>query len=99
MNFYGVDKAIFATGLCVIEKYRGKGIATKILQARVPLMKNIGIEATSTIFTTIGAQKAAKAAGYDETFMISFDDLHEKFPTLNFQHAEAKFVKVMTMKV
>lgn len=99
MDYYGVHRIINATGLCVIEKYRGCGIATRILKARVPLLKCLGVKVTTTIFSTIGAQKAAKAAGYEENYSISYEDLGKKFNKMDFSHVSSKYCKVMSLKV
>lgn len=99
MEHYGVHRLISAAGLCVIEKYRSRGIATKLLKAHAPLLKCIGLKVTSTIFTTIAAQKAAKAAGYEENFSISYDELGKKFPKMDFSHVSKGCCKVMSLKV
>lgn len=98
-DHFGVDQVVTAAGLCVIEKYRGCGIATKILQARAPLLKTIGLQVTSSVFTTIGAQKAAKAAGYEEVYSISYEELNEKFPRMDFSHVAGGFCKILALKV
>ena len=90
---------MYAVGLCVDNKFRGRGIATEILKARAPLMKEIGLEVTSSIFSTVGAQKAAKAAGYEENYSVNYDDCHKKFPELNFSHVTKMSCKVLSMKV
>lgn len=41
-------------------KYRGRGIATEMLKARRPFLEALGLKVTSTAFTGIGTQKAAK---------------------------------------
>jgi len=96
---YGVDRIMFAAGLCVDKQYRGRGIATEILKARVHVLKAIGVEVTSSIFSTVGAQKAAKAAGYDENFSISYEEMDEKLPTLNFSHGYGNTCKVLSLKI
>ncbi|EDS42761.1 conserved hypothetical protein [Culex quinquefasciatus] len=45
---YGVDKYLAAFGLSVNRRYRGRGIATDILKARVQLCKAFGIKLTTT---------------------------------------------------
>lgn len=92
---------MFAAGLCVDEKFRGRGIATEILKARIPLMQAIGIEVTTSVFSTLGAQKAAKAAGYDENYKVSYEALQAKFPEMDFSHGASVhgFCKVLSRKV
>lgn len=101
LDHYKVDRALFAAGLCVDEKFRGRGVATELLKARVPLLKSIAVEVTSSKFSTIGAQKAAKAAGYDEIFSISYDRLQSKFPEMDFSYGAKShgFCKVLSLKV
>lgn len=99
MEYYKVDRVMFAAGLCVDQKFRGRGIATEILKARLPLMRVIDIEVTSSIFSTVGAQKAAKAAGYDENFSINYEDFQTKFPELDFSHAFKTSCKVLSLKI
>lgn len=99
MDYYSVHRVISAAGLCVIEKYRGRGIATKMLKARAPLLKCLGVKVTSTIFSTADAQKAAKAAGYEENYSISYEDLGKKFIKMDFSHVSNGFCKVMSLKV
>lgn len=70
---YNVEKFLVAYGLVVNRNYRGRGIATEMLKARIPLMNEIGIEVTSTCFSVIGSQKAAANAGYVEDYVISYD--------------------------
>lgn len=99
MDHYGVHRVISAAGLCVIEKYRERGIATRMLMARAPLLKCLGIKVTSTIFSTIGSQIAAQRAGYEENFSISYEELGKKFLKMDFSHVSKEVCKVMSLKV
>lgn len=99
MDYYKVDRFLTAAGLCVNPKFRGRGIATEILKARAPLMKAVGLEVTSSFFTTIGGQKSAKAAGYEENYVISFEEMQEKFPTLDFVKFFKTNCEVLSLKV
>ena len=67
---YNVNQYLIAYGLCVDTTYRGRGIATEMLKARAPLLKDLGLVVTTTAFTGIGSQKAAEKAGYEENFVI-----------------------------
>ena len=62
---YKVDKYMYAYGLSVHKNYRGRGIATKILEARINLGRAIGVEITSTLFTTIASQVPADKVGFE----------------------------------
>lgn len=68
---YKVDEYLIAYGLCVDTDFRGRGIATEMLKARVPVLKALGLKVTATAFTGIGSQKAAEKAGYEENFVIT----------------------------
>jgi predicted acetyltransferase len=66
---YNVESYLGAIGLLVNRAYRGRGIATEMLRARVPLLKALGLKITVTSFTGIGSQSAAKKAGYEEVYV------------------------------
>ncbi|KAG5679848.1 hypothetical protein PVAND_009385 [Polypedilum vanderplanki] len=99
MEHYNVDRYMFAAGLCVGPEYRGRGIATEILKARAPLMRSIGIELTTSIFSTTGAQKAALAAGYDENYSITYEEFEKVLPSMNFSRFYGSSCKVLSLKV
>ena len=63
---YDVDQYLAAYGLCVNRAYRGIGVATEMLKARVPYMKEMRLKITRTAFTAI----AAKKIGYEEYFVM-----------------------------
>lgn len=96
---YSVDKYLTAYGLCVNPEYRGRGIATEILKARVPIMKALGLQVTSTSFTGIGSQTAAKKAGYEERFVMSYADLQKIYPRFDFSRSVTKDFKTMVLKL
>lgn len=54
---------------------------------------------TSSIFSTVGAQKAAKSAGYDENWSMGYEELQEKLPQLDFSHAFKNSCKVLSLKI
>lgn len=68
---FKVDAYLTAYGLSVSRKFRGRGIATEILRARIPFCQAFGIKLTSTVFTSIFAQKSAAKVGFKEIFSIS----------------------------
>ena len=68
---FNVTDYLSAYGLCVHPEYTGRGIATELLKARIPLLKALGLKVTSTQFSSIGVQKAALKAGYQEDFIVS----------------------------
>lgn len=91
-NLYGV-------GLCVNSSYRGRGIATELLKARVNFLKALDLTVTSTLFTTIGSQKAAASAGYDLKSSTSYEEMQEKFPEMDFSHANTSHCQTLTLQV
>uniref|UniRef100_A0A182Y8Q0 N-acetyltransferase domain-containing protein n=1 Tax=Anopheles stephensi TaxID=30069 RepID=A0A182Y8Q0_ANOST len=96
---YGVDKYLGAMGLSVAPNYRGRGIATEILRARIPLCKGVGLPLTSTCFTAIGSQVAAAKAGYEETYVVSYEDMAKVDDRFVFPNITTKYVKCMSKRV
>lgn len=54
---------------------------------------------TSTIFTSVGSQKAAQKAGYEENFVISLEKIKEAFPNMNFSESDPKDCKTYSLKI
>lgn len=67
---FGVDEYLIAYGLCVDPAYRGRGIATEILRARLSLLKALELKVTASAFTGPGSQRAAFKCGYKDNFVI-----------------------------
>lgn len=99
MSHCNVENYVYGLGLVTIPEYRGKGIATEILIARIPLLKFLGLTTTSTIFTAVGSQKAAKSAGFEENVSISYADLQKMYPHLDFSHALTGYCKTLALKI
>lgn len=70
-----------------------------MLKARVPVLKALGLTVTSNAFTAIGSQIAARKAGYEEIFAISYEDLQEKIPYFDFSLSKTKLYKTLAMKI
>lgn len=98
-NHYKVDSFLSALGLCVNSDYKGRGIATELLRARVQVLKTLGLSVASSSFSSMGAQTAAKKAGYDELFAISYEDLHNLLPQFDFSLRNTEFFKVSGLKI
>lgn len=96
---YKVENILSSYALCVYPAFRGHGIATEMLKARVKMMKALNLTVTSTYFTTLGSQIAAKKANFEDSWTMSYEDLQEKFPNFNFSHANTKFYKKMSLKI
>lgn len=67
---YSVDTLMFALGLLVIPRYRQRGIGFELVKARELLGRAVGVQVTSNVFTSLGAQRAAEKANYDLNFAI-----------------------------
>lgn len=57
---YEINYYLSALGLTVDRRYRNRGIATEILQTRIPLCKALGIKITANNFTKYGGKVASK---------------------------------------
>lgn len=98
-EYYKVDHFLYGLGLGVKPSYRGRGIATELLKARAPLMSHLGLSMTSTIFTGIETQKAAQSAGYFENYTISYAELQQRFPNLDFSTANATHCRTQSLTI
>ncbi|KAG5684338.1 hypothetical protein PVAND_013573 [Polypedilum vanderplanki] len=97
---FNVDQYLTAYGLVVHPKYHGRGIATEMLKARIPILKKFGLKVTVTIFTGIGSQMAAKKANYDDFYSIKYSELKEVKPLYNFLiNAKSTYCKIMSLKI
>jgi GNAT superfamily N-acetyltransferase len=96
---FGVTQYLLGVGLMVRPEYRGQGIATETLKARFPLLKVLGLKVTSAMFTMLGSQKAAAAAGYQELSSVSFEELKEKFDDSDFSSANSSHCKVFAIMI
>ncbi|XP_052869714.1 uncharacterized protein LOC128275297 [Anopheles cruzii] len=95
---YQVSHYLGAMGLSVAPKYRGRGLATEILRARMPLCRAVGLPLTSTCFTAIASQSAAAKAGFEESYVVSYDELANVDERFVFPNLTTKYVKVMSQR-
>ncbi|XP_063709635.1 uncharacterized protein LOC134838108 [Culicoides brevitarsis] len=94
---FKVDRFLGAFGLVVSRKYRGFGIGTEILRARIPLCKALGLKVTSNNFSGEKSQRIAEKAGFKVDVSVTFDELANagyKFPNIT----EA-CIKVMSLEI
>ncbi|XP_055585458.1 uncharacterized protein LOC129738299 isoform X2 [Uranotaenia lowii] len=96
---FDVTEYLTAMGLSVSPRYRGRGIATEILRARVPLAQAVGVKLTSTVFTAIGSQIPAAKVGFVETFVMDYDKLAELDPRFTFPGIQSKSCKSMSLRI
>ncbi|XP_058456518.1 uncharacterized protein LOC131433920 [Malaya genurostris] len=96
---YGVDQYLTAYGLAINRCYRGRGIATEMLKARVPMCRTFGIKLTATNFTALGSQLAAAKAGFETNFEMSFEDFAKLGPRYSFPGIQSKSLKLMSLRI
>ena len=94
---FNVDKYLTSLGLCVNPEYRYRGIAQELLKTRPQIMKNLGLTLTVTTFSAIGSQKAAKSVGFEEIFVISYEDLKSR--GFDFVNDFSDVYKIMALKL
>ncbi|XP_055526396.1 uncharacterized protein LOC129719062 [Wyeomyia smithii] len=94
---YGVEHYLSAWGLSVAPHYRGRGIATELLRARIPLCRAMGLRLTVTLFSNPGSQIPAARVGFYDEIVVTYKQLAEQgyvFPGVNYE-----LNKLMSMKV
>lgn len=96
---FKVSSYLTSYALLVHPNYRNRGIATQILKARIPYMKQLGLNVSATFFSSIGSQIAARKAGFEDKFVISYEELQKKFPQFDFSRVKSKFYKKMSLTI
>ncbi|XP_055617781.1 uncharacterized protein LOC129763058 [Toxorhynchites rutilus septentrionalis] len=94
---YGVDHYLSAWGLSVHPNYRGRGIATELLRARIPICKAMGLTLSVTLFSNPGSQIPAAKVGFFDEIVVTYKQLEEQgyyFPGFS-----CELNKLMTLKV
>lgn len=89
---------MFAAGLYVDEKYRHRGVAVEMIKARGEVGRAVNIQVSSNVFSSLGAQKAAKKVGYDESFSIKYSDLPNLTVDGHFPNIKDEYLKIMSKK-
>lgn len=98
-NLHNVDYYLSGTGLAIDVAYCGRGIATEMLKAREFILKDIGVTVTSTGFSSVGAQIAAKKANYLVDCDVAYADLALLNPNWEFKNIKTKSYIQMSFKV
>lgn len=98
-DHYQVDHYLNGFGLSVDPAYRGRGIATALLKARISLLRCLNLKVTSTIFTSIGSQKAAASAGYEESCSVPYQEIQNAVPGLDFTDANIRDCKIFSLQI
>jgi GNAT superfamily N-acetyltransferase len=96
---YNVNHYHSGLGLCINPEYRGRGIATEMMKARVSIPQRLNLKISSTPFSAIGSQTAAKNAGQKESFVISYEEIEKKFPRFDFSKCHTKYFKTMDLEI
>ncbi|XP_062534852.1 uncharacterized protein LOC134204037 [Armigeres subalbatus] len=96
---YGVDRYLNAMGLSVNPEYRGRGIATEMLRARIALCRTVGLKLSSSCFTGPISQTAAVRAGFQEDFAITYGELARVNRKFSYPGIEENFCKYMSLRV
>ncbi|EDS42755.1 conserved hypothetical protein [Culex quinquefasciatus] len=94
---YAVEDYLSAWGLSVSPRFRGRGIATELLRARIPICRAVGLRVTVTLFSHPGSQIPAAKVGFFDEIVASFKQLAEDgylFPGVTHE-----LCKLMTMVV
>ncbi|XP_001663020.2 uncharacterized protein LOC5576923 [Aedes aegypti] len=84
---YNVDRYLTAYGLALNHRYRGRGIATEILKARVPICRAFDVRLSATNFTAVASQKAAEKAGFRNDFEVTYNDFANMGPEYLFEES------------
>ncbi|KAL4712197.1 hypothetical protein ACJJTC_011058 [Scirpophaga incertulas] len=93
---YGVDKYLSTSGLTVLPGHRGQNIGARIMAAREPLCKALGIKATCTVFTAITSQVLAAKNGYEVLAVFPYSRMKEQGVDLS--RCTTQLAKVMGIK-
>lgn len=96
---FNVELYLTSYALLVHPNYRNRGIATHILKARVEYMKKLDIKVSATVFSSIGSQIAANKAGFEDKFVITYEELQKKFPEFDFSGVKSKLYKKMSLTI
>ncbi|XP_070495422.1 uncharacterized protein [Chironomus tepperi] len=94
---YNIDRYLTSLGLYVNPQYRSRGIAKELLKVRRQIMASLGLTLTVSTFTAIGSQKAAKSVGFEEIYVISYEELRSL--GFDFVNKFSDFYKIMALKV
>lgn len=89
---------MFAAGLYVEQDYRNRGIAVEMLKALEEIGKAVGIQVSSNVFSSLGAQKAAVKFGFEESFSIKYSELKTLTADGDFPNIKDEYLKIMSKK-
>ncbi|KAM3956495.1 uncharacterized protein ACR2FA_009548 [Aphomia sociella] len=96
LEYMGLDKGLSALGLVVRREYRGAKLGSKLLAAREPLCRHLGIKGTFTVFSGPASQRSAELCGFTSIFEIPIMKLAEI--GLDYPKDDNRLIKVMVKK-
>lgn len=91
-----VKQYLSCAGLLVLPEFRGARLGAKLLAAREPMCKLLGISGTATLFTGPASQSLATRCGFVTLFEKSFEDLAKA--GFYYPGDQSKTVKMMIKK-
>ncbi|EAT34935.1 AAEL012863-PA [Aedes aegypti] len=94
---YGIENYLSAWGLSVSPKYRGRGVGTELLRARIPMCRAMGLTVTVTLFSNPGSQIPAAKVGFYDEIVVTYKELEEQ--GYHFPGVPYELNKLMTMVV
>lgn len=88
-----------AAGLYVDKNFRNRGIAIEMLRARHKVGKAVEIQVSSNVFSSLGAQKAAVAVGFEESFSIKYSEIPKLTSDGYYPNIKDEYMKIMSKKL
>lgn len=70
----------------------------QMLRARGEVGKHVEVQVSSNVFSSLGAQKAAIKAGFEESFSIKYSSLPELTEDGHFPDIKDEYLKIMSEK-
>lgn len=98
-QYHRVDRYLNAVGLAINRRYRGIGIATEMLRARVAICRAFHLPVTVTDFTARGSQRAAEKAGFRTDVEVTYEELASIQPNFAYPGIKEKSMKMMSLVI
>ncbi|CAH2069109.1 unnamed protein product, partial [Iphiclides podalirius] len=95
-EYLGLDVLLCAYGLVVKREYRGARLGARLLNARQPLSKRLGVKATTTVFTGISSQKLAAKCGFTTIAEASLSEMAAS--GLDYPKDDQRVIKLMVKR-
>ncbi|XP_057331339.1 uncharacterized protein LOC130671456 isoform X2 [Microplitis mediator] len=98
-NRYGVDYFLTGTGLDINPHYSRLGLGTRLLLTREKVGRAYNIPVTSTMFSSLLAQKTAEKAGFVDILERGWDEVTDDHGELLFPGLKGLRWKIMEKKL